>query len=112
MERKRAFEPGDIVVTFTHQTGLVISKEALHRVTVRFKEGKRPGHHFAPGCCHNPDYVTQVPVFFEDGTFDVMRATSIKKKDSMPEKRLKLEEMINRDDPGGPAQGHGHGACA
>ena len=97
MDRKRAFEPGDMVVTFTHLIGLVISKETLARVTSRFKEGKRPGHYFAPGCCYNPDYVTQVPVFFEDGTFDVMRSLSIKKKrDLPPEKRLELEEMINR----------------
>jgi hypothetical protein len=79
MQRKRSFEPDDPVSTFTGQEGLVISKELYSKAQDRLKEGRRPGHYFAPGCCHNPDYVTQVPVLFGDGTFDVMRAMNIKK---------------------------------
>jgi hypothetical protein len=95
MERKRIFEPGDVVVNFTGEIGIVISKEMLEKVAVRFKEGRRAGHFFSPGCCYNPDYITQVPVFFEDGTFDVMRSMNLKRKSDIPEKKkLDLEKMM------------------
>jgi hypothetical protein len=87
MERKRFFEPGEVVVTFTGEIGIVISKEMLERVASRFKEGRRAGHFFSPGCCYNPDYITQVPVFFEDETFDVMRSMNLKRKADLPEER-------------------------
>jgi hypothetical protein len=77
---KRLFEPGDMVTSFAGQVGIVVSGEDFERVRVQFKEGKRPGHFFAPGCCQNPDYVTQVPVLFEDGTYDVMRAQNIRRE--------------------------------
>ena len=92
---KRLYEPGDTVRTMTGQAGMVISVEELAGVRAHFKEGKRPGYYFAPGCCQNPDYVTQIPVFFEDGTFDVMRAMNIKKKSDLPEeKRAEIQKMM------------------
>jgi hypothetical protein len=92
---KRPFEPGDLVTTSNGQMGMVISVKALAEVKARFKEGRRPGRSFAPGCCQNPDYVTQIPVFFEDGTFDVMRAMNIKKSSVFPEEnRRKIQEMM------------------
>ena len=96
MERKRLFEAGDTVATFTGQAGMVISTEVFARIRNSMKEGKRPGHYFAPGCCHNPDYVTQIPVVFEDGTYDVMRAMNIKKAPDLPEeKKSYIEGIIN-----------------
>ena len=75
--------------------GLVISMEGLLKARAQFKEGGRAGRFFAPGCCQNPDYVTQVPVFFEDGTYDVMRAMNIKKKTGVPDtKREALEKRM------------------
>ena len=95
MEKKRLFEPGDMVSTFTGQVGMVISTETLVMVRTRFKEGRRPGYYFAQGCCQNPDYLTQVPVFFEDGTFDVMRSMNIKKSADLPEERRStIQEMM------------------
>ena len=95
MEKKKLFEPGDMVTTFTGQAGIVISAESLAKAKALFKEGRRPGHYFAPGCCHNPDFVTQVPVLFEDGTFDVMRSVNIKKKSDLPEqKKSELENLL------------------
>lgn len=95
MEKKRLFEPGDMVSTFTGQVGMVISTETLVMVRTRFKEGRRPGYYFAQGCCQNPDYLTQVPVFFEDGTFDVMRSMNIKKNADLPEERRStIQEMM------------------
>ena len=95
MERKRMFEAGDTISTFTGQAGMVISEGVLAVARNRLKEGKRPGHYFAPGCCHNPDYVIQVPVLFEDGTYDVMRAMNIKKTPDLPEeKKLSLLKLI------------------
>ena len=76
---KRLFEPGDVVMSFLGQVGIVLSKQDFETVRSRFKEGRRPGHFFAPGCCHNPDYVTQVPVLFEDESYDVMRAQNIRR---------------------------------
>jgi hypothetical protein len=87
MERKRLFEPGEWIATFTGQVGLVISLETLASIRNRFQEGHRPGYFFSPGCCHNPDFITQIPVFFEDGTFDVMRAVNIQKISDMPKEK-------------------------
>jgi hypothetical protein len=95
MNRKRLFQPGDLVSAFTGQVGVVLSADDLQKIRDRFREGKRPGHFFAPGCCHNPDFVTQVPVFFEDGTFDVMRAMNVKKRPDFPEEtRANLYDMM------------------
>ncbi len=98
MEKKRFFESGDMVSTFTGQLGVVISKETLAMVRTRFKEGRRPGYYFAQGCCQNPDYLTQVPVFFEDGTFDVMRSMNIKKREDLPEeRRCEIQRMMEAE---------------
>jgi hypothetical protein len=95
VERKKLYDPGDLVVTFAGETGLVLSLEALQKARVRIKEGGRAGRFFAPGCCDNPDYVLQVPVFFEDGTYDVMRAMNIRKRDDVPDaKREALEKKM------------------
>lgn len=89
------YEPGMLVVSFTGDLGIVLTEEDFHRVRGRFKEGQRPGRFFAPGCCQNPDYVTQVPVFFEDGTYDVMRAMNVRKKTDLPAaKREELEKKM------------------
>jgi len=97
---KRLFEPGDVVTSFTGQEGLVVSEEDFETVRSRFKEGRRPGHFFAPGCCHNPDYVTQVPVLFEDGTYDVMRAQNIRRKtDAAEEGKEKLMRVMAAGKP-------------
>jgi len=98
MEKKRLFESGDMVSTFAGQLGMVISKETLAMLRTRFKEGRRPGYYFAQGCCQNPDYLTQIPVFFEDGTFDVMRSMNIKKRQDLPEeRRLEIQKMMEAD---------------
>jgi len=98
VKKKRLFEPGDMVSTFTGQVGMVISTEALALVRTRFKEGRRPGYYFAQGCCQNPDYLTQIPVFFEDGTFDVMRSMNLKKRADLPKKtKSKIKEMMGTE---------------
>jgi hypothetical protein len=90
------FEPGDLVSIFTGDLGLVLSEENLKQVRTFFKEGNRPGRFFAPGCCQNPDYVTKVPVFFEDRTYDVMRAMNMRKRDDLPDsKRQELKEKMS-----------------
>ena len=91
---RKLFEPGDLVVSFTGQIGLVLSLEEYEQAKARFREGRRPGHYFAPGCCSNPDYVTQVPVLFEDGMYDVMKAMNIRKrKDAQEEIRDQIRKM-------------------
>ncbi len=95
MERKRLFEPGDLVKSFTGQFGLVISKSVFDEIKTKVKEGKRPGHFFAAGCCEVIDYLLQVPVFFEDGTYDIMKPVNIKKvKDDPQDQTAKLKKMI------------------
>ena len=97
MERKRLFEPGDLVKSFTGQFGLVISKPEYEKIKTKVKEGKRPGYFFAAGCCEVIDYLLQVPVFFEDGTYDIMKPVNIKKvKDDPQPKTSKLEKMIQQ----------------
>jgi len=92
---RKLFEPGDLVVSFAGQIGLVLSLEEYEHAKARFREGRRPGHYFAPGCCANPDYVIQVPVLFEDGTYDVMKAMNIRKKrDVQEERRNQIQKML------------------
>jgi hypothetical protein len=92
---RKLFEPGDLVVSFTGQIGLVLSPEEYEQAKARFREGRRPGHYFAPGCCANPDYVTQVPVLFEDGMYDVMKTMNIRKKsDVQEEKQDQIQKMF------------------
>ena len=88
MERKKAFELGETVVTFTGQAGMVISEELYPKVRECLKEKRRPGYYFAPGCCQHPDYVIQVPVLFGDGTYDVMRSMNIKKASNLAEETI------------------------
>jgi hypothetical protein len=96
MAKRRLFEAGDMVTTFTGQPGIVISEAVLAAAEGTLKEGKRPGHYFAPGCCHHPDYVVQVPVLFEDGTYDIMRAMNIRKATSLAEEnQLRLQVLRN-----------------
>ncbi|NTV32542.1 MAG: hypothetical protein HGA50_04540 [Deltaproteobacteria bacterium] len=95
MRDRKLFEPGDLVVSFTGQIGLVLSMEEYEQAKARFREGRRPGHYFAPGCCANPDYVTQVPVLFEDGMYDVMKTMNIRKKsDVQEEKQDQIQKMF------------------
>ena len=81
--------------SFAGQIGLVLSFEEFEQAKARFREGRRPGHYFAPGCCANPDYLTQVPVLFEDGIYDVMKSMNIRKrKDASEEKRDQIRRML------------------
>lgn len=95
MEKKTLFEPGDLVRSFTGDFGLVISRQTLERIKETARPGRRPGHFFAQGCCEAIDYLVQVPVFFEDGAYDIMKSMNIKAvpQDS-GERRPKLEEML------------------
>jgi len=104
MEEKRLFNPGDLVTSSTGQIGLVLSLEEFERAKGRFREGKRPGHYFAPGCCAHPDYVSQIPVLFEDGTYDVMKAMYVRRKrDLQEETRGRIQRMLKKGSPGAVA---------
>jgi hypothetical protein len=95
MEKKALFQPGDLVRSFTGHVGLVISQQTFERIKETVSRGRRPGHFFAQGCPENIDYLVQVPVFFEDGTYDIMKSMNIKAvpQDS-GERRPRLEEML------------------
>ena len=96
MERKRTFKPGDMVATFTGQAGMVISEEVYAKIRGLIEQGKRPGHYFAPGCCQHPDYITQIPVLFEDGKYDVMRPMNIRKALALPvDKKVRIQGIID-----------------
>ena len=95
MEKKTLFEPRDLVKNFTGQLGLVISGKTLDKIKDSVKQGRRPGHFFAAGCPESIDYLLKVPVFFEDGTYDIMKPMNLKKAEGdLEEKRAKLEEML------------------
>jgi hypothetical protein len=95
MQSRRLYEPGDFVVSIAGQIGLVMSLEEFEQAKARLKEGRKPGHYFAPGCCANPDHMTQVPVLFEDGTYDVMRAMNLRKKMDVPEeRRARIQKLL------------------
>ena len=88
-ETKRVFDPGAAVLDFQGQCGRVLSPAEYQNVKSRYPEGRRPGSFFAPGCCPKPDYLTQVPVLFEDGTFDVMKAMNLRKAPDSAGKKIK-----------------------
>lgn len=95
-DKKRIYQPGDMVTALTGQVGMVLSEEDLQRARQNLKEGKKPGCYFAPGCCHNPDYVLQVPVVFEDGTYDVMRTMNIRRTpDGKEESRVRILDVLD-----------------
>lgn len=95
MEKKALYKPGDVVRSFTGQFGLVISQQTYDDIKGKVRQGRRPGHFFAMGCPDNVDYLLQVPVFFEDGTYDVMKPMNIRAvPQNSEEKRSKLEEML------------------
>jgi hypothetical protein len=85
METKRLYNPGERVRDFLGQCGRVLSPEEYQNVKSRSPEGRRPGSFFAPGCCPKPDYLIQVPVLFEDGTYDVMKAMNLRMDPDMAE---------------------------
>jgi len=88
-----------MVIAFNGQAGMVMSLEMYNRAQKALSEGKRAGRFFAPGCCQHPDYITQVPVLFEDGSYDVMRSMNIKKKPEIPEeKRLLIQGIIQKNE--------------
>jgi len=91
-EKKRIFEPNQFVKLFNGQVGVVLGPEAYQRALKALKQGNKPGRYFAPGCCQHPDYVMQIPVLFEDGTWDVMRAMNLRPIDEPPEDRKKKIE--------------------
>jgi hypothetical protein len=94
---KKLFEPGQMVATFGGLAGMVISKRLLAILRKRSREGRRPGHAFTPGECHDPDYIQEVPVAFEDGTFDVMRSTNVRRQaDGQDEKRAEIQRQLDQ----------------
>jgi hypothetical protein len=97
MVRKVLFEPKDVVMSFTGQKGLIISRKDYEQIRVKARRGNKPGHFFAPGCCDSIDYVQHVPVFFEDGTYDIMKSMNVRNLEGdTREERAKLETMLNK----------------
>jgi hypothetical protein len=91
------YEPMALVAAMNGQVGIVLSETGYARAKKVLKESRRTGSYFAPGCCANPDYVTQVPVLFEDGTYDVMRSLNIRKvKEVSQEKKSRLESLMRQ----------------
>ena len=84
-------------MTYTGQAGMVVSKELLAILRRHLREGKRPGHFFTLGECHDPDYIQEIPVAFEDGTFDVMKSTSIQRwTNEQDEKRAAIQRQLDQ----------------
>lgn len=100
MGSRRLYESGDLVCDLAGVNGRVLSAEELAEIKTSLPEGKRPGHYFAPGCCANPDYVTQIPVLFEDGTFDIMRAMNIKRQGTSSQKSEVRDQHDGRSEEG------------
>jgi len=85
----------DLVAAINGQVGIVLSETGYARAKEILKESRRTGSYFAPGCCASPDYVTQIPVLFEDGTYDVMRSLNVRKiKEISQEKKTRLDSLI------------------
>ena len=97
-EKKKLFDSGQMVAAFSGQVGMVMGQEMYDRARKTIPEGNKAGRYFAPGCCHHPDYITQVPVLFEDGSYDVMRSMNIKKNPDIPkEKSVAIQGIIQKN---------------
>ena len=87
-----------MISAFNGAAGMVMGQQMYERAREALPEGRKAGRYFAPGCCHHPDYVTQVPVLFEDGTYDVMRSMNIKKRPRMAEEKMAaIQEIIQKN---------------
>ncbi|MCD6293363.1 MAG: hypothetical protein J7M20_00225 [Deltaproteobacteria bacterium] len=99
VEKQRLFDSEQMVAAFGGQVGVVMGQDMYDRARKALREGRKTGRYFAPGCCHHPDYITQVPVLFEDGSYDVMRSMNIKKQSDIPEeKRLMIQDIIQKNE--------------
>ena len=97
---RQSFQPGEYVRLFNGQLGMVLDLKTYELAMKSFKQGNKPGRYFAPGCCQRPDYVIQIPVLFEDGTYDVMRAISINRVETPPkDTREKIESLLAKLNP-------------
>ena len=98
MGKKRLFDPGQTVAAFNGQIGVVMSQEMYERAQKTLREGGSAGRYFAPGCCHHPDYITQIPVLFEDGSYNVMRSMNIKKKSDISKNvQIAIQDIIRKN---------------
>ena len=98
-EKKHTFQPGEIVGVLTGETGIVLTWHEYNRVKKSLLEGRRPGHFFAPGRCASPDYLTQVPILFKDGTFDIMRSISMKRLETVEHDQKRFFEELRKNLP-------------
>ncbi len=97
---RKSFEPGEYVRLFTGQMGMVLDSKTYELAMKSFKQANKPGRYFAPGCCQRPDYVIQIPVLFEDGTYDVMRAISISRVETPPQDvKEKIDSLVQQLNP-------------
>jgi len=97
MEKRRLYEPSDLVAALNGEVGVVLSNTGYAKAKEVLKKSRRAGSYFALGCCANPDYITQVPVLFEDGTYDVMRSLNIRRvKDVSEEKKSRLDSLMSQ----------------
>jgi hypothetical protein len=97
IERRRFYEPMDLVAALNGQVGIVLSEAGYAKAKEVLKKSKRAGSYFAVGCCARPDYTTQVPVLFEDGTYDVMRGQNIRKAEEVSqEAKSRLDSLVGQ----------------
>jgi len=94
VKRQKLFDAGQMVTTFNGQSAMVMGQAMYESAREILREGNKAGRYFAPGCCHHPDYITQVPVLFEDGTWDVMRSMNLKKQPDIAEEKSKVIQKI------------------
>ena len=94
---KRLFNYGDTIEhRVTKELGLILSPSDLKSVSKKLKHKKRVGSYFSPGCITKPDYITYVPVIFEDHTYDILRAQYIKKHDTCPDFLKEILKMLKK----------------
>jgi len=98
VKRKKLFDAGQMVTALNGQAAMVMGQAMYNRAREALREGNKAGRYFAPGCCHHPDYITQVPVLFEDGTWDVMRSMNLKKQPDIDGgKKIAIERIIEEN---------------
>lgn len=91
---KRLYEPGEIVLDIKGMRGLVLSPSEFGKLRTKWGLQGRAGAFFAVGCCPVPDYITKIPVLFEDKSLSVMKPTGIKRVQD-PSRDERLESLVS-----------------
>ncbi|MFN3534832.1 MAG: hypothetical protein ACK4WB_05520 [Desulfatiglandales bacterium] len=76
---RQLFKEGETVSDPKGVKGIVLSRRVLEKLQGKMRLRNRAGAFFSVGCCPVPDYISKIPVLFEDQGISIMKSTGIRK---------------------------------